>query len=165
MSKWAKCDIRQLQRFHKQLENLQKVELDEFCQATAKSLAGMMLARVKKRTPVGDYPPVYANPVEGYEPNKTGGTLRRSWFAGNVVKKGDIYEIEVYNTQNYADYVEFGHRQHPGQFVAQIGLQLKNGWVEGKFMMTITEKELQDLAPKYIEKKLTKFLERSLNGK
>ena len=39
--------------------------------------------------------------------------------------------------------MEYGHRTARG-----------NGWVPGHFMLTISEKEINDLAPKLIEKKL-----------
>ena len=43
-------------------------------------------------------------------------------------------------------YVEYGHRQQPGRYVPAIGKRLKKGWVEGKFMLTISEQEIQKIA-------------------
>ena len=48
----------------------------------------------------------------------------------------------------YATFVEYGHRT-PNH----------KGWVEGHFMMTISEQELQTIAPKVLENKLKKYLE------
>ncbi len=45
-------------------------------------------------------------------------------------------------------YVEYGHRTANHK-----------GWVEGKFMMTISEREIQEIAPKVLEAKVKKFLE------
>ena len=58
----------------------------------------------------------------------------------------------------YASYVEFGHRQESGRFVPAIGKRLKEGWVEGKFMLTISEQEIERDAPKILENKLKKKL-------
>lgn len=75
-----------------------------------------------------------------------------------VIKKGDVYTVKVTNPVEYASYVEYGHRQEPGRFVPAIGKRLKAGWVQGQFMLTISEKELQRAAPAIIEKKIAKFL-------
>lgn len=66
--------------------------------------------------------------------------------------------IEVINATEYASYVEYGHRQTPGRYVPEIGVKLQKAWVPGKFMLTISEKEVEQLAPKYLEKKLEKKL-------
>ncbi len=61
--------------------------------------------------------------------------------------EGGSYIIEIVNPVEYASYVEYGHRTAD-----------HNGWVSGHFMMTISEKELKDMAPKILENKLKKFL-------
>lgn len=116
---------------------------------------------------------------------KQGGTLRRGWTAstqaeaesgsgrGNlsledatgyanslkISRMGNYYVIVVKNPVEYASYVEFGHRQESGRFVPAIGKRLKIAWAPGKFMLTISEKELEGQLPKLIERKLTKFME------
>lgn len=55
-------------------------------------------------------------------------------------------------------YVEYGHRQTPGRFVPELGKQLKQGWVQGRFMLTMSEKEIQEIAPRVLENKIKKFL-------
>lgn len=110
---------------------------------------------------------------------RNGGTLRRGWTAkteaeamagsgvGNAAayanslvinKAGGVYQIEIVNPVHYASYVEYGHRQTPGRYVPAIGKRLKQSWVEGKFMLTISEQELQADAPRIIEHKLKLFL-------
>ena len=84
---------------------------------------------------------------------KTGGTLRRGWNIGNINKIGDRYEVEIINPTMYASYVEFGHRTRNHK-----------GWVRGRFMMTISEKELEADAPNVIKKKLEAFLKEVLDG-
>ena len=51
-------DIRQLREFQKKLERMQK-DNNEFLEACAKELAARLLAKVIKRTPVGDYSDTY----------------------------------------------------------------------------------------------------------
>lgn len=65
-----------------------------------------------------------------------------------VAKSGDIYTIKVINHVKYAPYVEFGHRTPGG-----------GGWVEGKFMLTVSEAELQADAPRILANNLKKFMD------
>ena len=125
-------------------------QMDKFFQSCAKELAARLLAKVIKRTPVGQYD-------EGS--GKTGGTLRRGWTAGQqsnatayansltVNKVGNDYVIEIINPVEYASYVEFGHRTRNHK-----------GWVEGHFMLTISEDEIRKSAPRILEKKLKDYL-------
>ena len=151
MANGGKVDYRQLREFQKQLRTqLSGKQLDLFIESCAKELAARLLAKVIKRTPVGQYPS---------GSGKVGGTLRRGWtggksqagsaFAGNLKVNhfGDTYVIEVENPVEYASYVEFGHRTRN-----------HSGWVEGKFMLTISEQEIQSAAPKVLENKLKKKL-------
>lgn len=151
MANGGKVDYRQLREFQKKLQTqLSGRQLDLFIEACAKELAARLLAKVIKRTPVGEYPS---------GSGKVGGTLRRGWtggksqagsaFAGNLKVNhfGDTYVIEVENPVEYASYVEFGHRTRN-----------HSGWVEGKFMLTISEQEIQSAAPKVLENKLKKKL-------
>ena len=166
MARWGKVNFKQLQRLQKRMEKLEKVDFDRFCEAAAKELAARLLAKVIKRTPVGDY-----------DDGTVGGTLRRGWtaqshreaelastFGGGsgakrfadslvVTKIGNIYEIEVINPVEYAAYVEFGHRTRDHQ-----------GWVNGRFMMTISADEVERQAPRILEKKLIKLLGDAFNG-
>lgn len=163
MAKWGKTDFRQLKKFQQKLEKLSRVQYNEFCEDAAKELAARLLAKVIKRTPVGQY-------TDG----RVGGTLRRGWTAGQkhwsednqgnvrvnkiggatgfansmtVKKIGNTYQIEVINPVEYAAYVEFGHRTANHK-----------GWVQGRFMMTISASEVEAAAPRIIERKLLKFL-------
>lgn len=115
-----------------------------------------------------------------------GGTLRRGWTAkteaeaetgsGNqnaveyaqslpITKVGDTYQIEIINPVQYASYVEYGHRQTPGRYVPALGKRLKAGWVKGRFMLTISEQELQAQAPALLENMLLKALGECFDGK
>ena len=130
-----------LKEFQKIIEEMEK-EKEQLMIDTVKELAARLLRKVIKRTPSDT------------------GNLRRNWVVSDVKKNGENYEIEVSNSTEYASYVEFGHRQTPGRFVPAIGKRLKKSWVKGKFMLTISESELQKQAPAVIEKKITEWLKK-----
>ena len=150
MSKYGDVKFDGLKQFANEIKSLEKNK-DQFIEQCAKELAARLLALVIKRTPVGQYPA---------GSGKVGGTLRRGWtgkqsqsaksYANslNVQHSGNIYKIEIINPVEYASYVEYGHRTRNHK-----------GWVEGKFMMTISEQELQTIAPKVLEAKLRKYME------
>lgn len=147
----GKVDFSKLAEFTNKVEqSLSKEEINLFMESCAKELAARLLSKVIKRTPVGEYPSKSV---------KKGGTLRRGWTAEknqavstyvnslNITKTGDSYTIEITNPVEYASYVEFGHRTRNHK-----------GWVEGKFMLTISEQEIQANSSKILENKLKKKL-------
>lgn len=155
-----------LEKFKKQIEeNLGKSQVNMFIESCAKELAARLLAKVIKRTPVGDYSGDSYTCASGQAhkgtkvPGKVGGTLRRGWTSGKsqsgaayansltVKRMGNVYTIEVVNPVEYASYVEFGHRTRNHE-----------GWVEGHFMLTISEQEIERDAPRILENKLKKKL-------
>lgn len=160
MARWGRADFEQLKRLNARLERLSRVDFDGFCRTAAKDLAGRLLSKVKKRTPV-----VY-------------GTLRNAWAVLPVGRRGDHYTAVVLNNLRYASYVEYGHRQQPGRFIpgywegerfvyapgAKGGMVLKDSWVKGRFMLTISTQELEQQAPAILEKKLYKFLKERLDA-
>ena len=129
MAKWGKCDFKQLERLNKNMEKLMGADLDRFCRQAAQELAGRLLNKVVKRTPV-----VY-------------GTLRDAWAVMPVGHRGTHYTVVVLNNLQYASYVEYGHRQTPGRYVPALGKTLTASWVKGRFMLTISEQEVKTLAP------------------
>ena len=161
--RWGKVDYRELEALRDNLQKLQKLDMEAFCSDMAKELAARLLRRVKKRTPVGQYEVITYTTKDGrtfsFNEGKQGGTLRNNWkIEKTVTKNGNVYEIEVINPTEYASYVEYGHRQQVGRFVPQIGKRLKTPWVEGQFMLKISEEEVQSLAPKLLEKRLNEKL-------
>jgi hypothetical protein len=152
MARNGNVNIRDLENFRRKVKaSLGASNLNAFIESCAKELAARLLAKVVKRTPVGQYPS---------SSGKVGGTLRRGWtgeksqsassYAGNlkVNHYGGVYVIEIVNPVEYASYVEFGHRTRDGE-----------GWVEGRFMLTISEQEVQTASRKILENKLKKKLE------
>lgn len=162
---WGNVDYRQLQKLRDNLQKLQDMDLDKFCEDVSKELAARLLALVIPRTPVGQYPK---------SSGKKGGTLRRGWTSKTqadaasrggsndakayaealpVRKSGNAYTIEVINPVEYASYVEFGHRTRGG-----------DGWVPGQYFLTLSEQDLERLAPGVIERKLEALLREVFNG-
>ena len=83
---------------------------------------------------------------------------------GDIRKQGDCYYIEVINPLEYAQYVEYGHRQTPGRYVPAIGKRLKKSWVQGKFMLTLSENEIQRDMDKIIKQKLIRLLKEAIKN-
>ena len=137
-----KVDLKGLQKFQQNLNKLNVAQTQQFTESAVKELAARLLRKVKFRTPVGQYPA---------GSGKMGGTLRREWTVGEVRKTGGTFEIDIINPMEYAPYVEFGHRTANHQ-----------GWVEGRFMMTISESELQADAPGILQRKLDKLVKDTL---
>ncbi|MDE5696604.1 MAG: HK97 gp10 family phage protein [Lachnospiraceae bacterium] len=173
MGRMGNFDISGLEKLRDDLNRLH--DPDDFVESCAKELAARLLRMVVKRTPVGDYSreieviakrdskkhkkgEVYKKKVN--PSGKIGGTLRRGWTGGEKASAkdyadslavnhfGDTYVIEIVNPVEYGSYVEFGHRTANHK-----------GWVRGQFMMTISERELQRIAPKVLEKRIKDYLE------
>lgn len=134
----VKVNLTQLKQFQDKINQLSQTQVQVFIEGLAKELAARLIAKARKRTPVGVYPA---------GSGKVGGTLRRGWTIKPITKQGSTYIIEIINPTEYASYVEYGHRTRGG-----------NGWVEGRFMLTISEQELEQESPVIIEKKLQNLL-------
>ena len=164
MATWGRCDFKHMKELQERVQKLTGSDFDAFCEECAKELAARLLAKVIKRTPVGNYPS---------STGKMGGTLRRGWTAKTeeeaasggksnakayvdalpITKSGNMIQIEIINPVHYASYVEFGHRTRNHK-----------GWVKGRFMLSISENELQAQSPKILENKLKKYLGECFNG-
>lgn len=95
-------------------------------------LAYRLDAKVKPRTPVDKE------------------LLRRNWTVGEVQKlPGKLYRIEYFNNTEYASFVENGHRTGAD----------RTGWVEGRFMLKISEEEIEREMQRFLDKKLEKALQ------
>ena len=164
--RWGSVDYKQLQKLRDNLQRLQEIDMDKFCEDVSKGLAARLLQLVIPVTPVGQYPK---------STGKKGGTLRRGWTAKTeqeaaggsgdgrnkvasyvnalpVFKRGRTFYIEVINPVHYASYVEFGHRTRG-----------EGGWLAGQYFLTLSEKDLERVAPAVIEKKLEALLREAFN--
>lgn len=99
----------------------------------ARRVAQLAIRKVKKMTPVDT------------------GDLRNNWKF-QVVKKGKDYIIVIYNQLEYASFVEKGHR------VVIAGKTV--GWVEGRFMLKLTEDEMIRIAPRMWQREVEKEMGR-----
>lgn len=162
MGGFSAADMKKLQ---KQFNKFKDKNAEVFIEQCAKELAARLLAKVIKRTPVGQYPA---------SSGKKGGTLRRGWTSkthkeamsgswksdSTAASKAAAYAdslkinhfgntivIEIVNPVEYASYIEYGHRTANHK-----------GWVQGRFMLTISEQEIQSMVPKVLETKIKKFL-------
>ena len=124
----GRFEFQDLRRFQEKLNRLGESEINAFVESCTKALATRLLRMVIKRTPV------------------RGGTLRKGW-TGSRKHFGDTYVVEIINPIEYASYVEYGHRTVNHK-----------GWVPGRFMMTISEQELRQIAPRVLERKIKEFL-------
>ena len=144
MAKLGKLQAGDLKSFQKKLNKIQADSVNAFVESCIKELAARLLRKVIQRTPVGQYPK---------ETGKRGGTLRRGWTAANyandipITKNGNMLTAEIINPVEYAAYVEYGHRTANHQ-----------GWIPGRFMLTISEDEIMQSTPAILEKKIKKFL-------
>ena len=143
MGKFTASDLKKLQ---KQLNKIQAGDVDAFVEGCAKELAARLLSKVIKRTPVGDYPK---------SSGKKGGTLRRGWTSQQSGSGS-----EGMKTSGAAGYVDSLKINHYGGFLV---IEIVNpveyaSYVEGRFMLTISEQEIQEIAPKVLEAKIKKYL-------
>lgn len=168
MAKCGNCDFSELRKYADKLEKLTDADINDLCVKCSRQLAARLLALVIPRTPVGNYPA---------SSGKKGGTLRRGWTSSTynraqaandsgdaavkaatwaenlrVHKSGNLYTIEIKNPVEYASYVEFGHRTVSG------------GWVDGKYMLTISEERLKQISPAVLQRMINKKLHEVLNG-
>ena len=134
------ADYSQLTEFTRNLERLNDAQKDQFFKECCKELAARLLSKVVRRTP------------------SSSGVLRRGWTAGSgnavayansleVRKVGNTYQVDIINPVEYASYVEYGHRTRN-----------HTGWVEGKFMLTISEQELSAMTDRILQRKLENYL-------
>lgn len=105
------------------------IEFDKFLNKFLIKCALDALGKTKKRTPVD-----------------TGG-LKRNWFITRVMKNGDELVVWLYNSQDYASFVEYGHTDRS-----------RTNWVEGYFMATISIEEVQRKIPQRFEREFEKFM-------
>jgi hypothetical protein len=127
-------DFSAFEKFGADLEAMRRA-FPAFMVECVQELANRLLAKTVPRTPVED------------------GELRRGWTIGQVTMTSAGAVIEVHNPVYYSPYVEYGHRTANGQ-----------GWVEGRFMMTISLQELERELPAIMDRKIKQFVTRYLGS-
>jgi hypothetical protein len=143
--------------FQQFVENFEKIanNIDKEIEDFFYEMALRALARTKKRTPVNF------------------GDLRKQWTLSKISKDGSYLVITLSNPLEYASFVEYGHRVKkqfvPGEWEnnrfiynpdADTGVIMgtKTSWVEGKFMASISLKEISDIIPKEWDNRFKKLI-------
>lgn len=126
-------------------ENVKEMEKGgkQFIENFLYKMALRALAQTKRATPVDT------------------GDLRAAWYLSGIVWRGDVAMVNLLNPKLYASWVEFGHWQEVGRYIpghweggqfvyeqgADTGMVLRNPWVEGKYMMTLSIAEIERQLP------------------
>lgn len=132
-SSWGEVDFSAFKKWSEQIDKaVRENAVRKLFEQVLVELANRVLRRTKQKTPVDT------------------GHLRRNWTLGNVTRDGDTFEIEIYNNVEYAEYIEYGHRK------------LKGGFVSGYYMLTLSIKEIEELAPALIGKRSEEFMKELL---
>ena len=84
------------------------------------------------------------------------GDLRRSWALTGPDKKGLKFEMDLANNLEYAEHVEYGHRQEPGRFVPAIGKRLKADFVPGSYMLRDGTRRLEETLGPAVQREVKK---------
>ena len=185
MSRWGSCDFRELEELEERLKKLADADVDRVLMDTGTELAKIHLNKTKKYTPVGHIP-YFDEPMtrkvtgasgktrsiltkagaikQTYWQGYRGGTLRDAWKALPGVKKRGHFVFVVVNPMYYASYVEYGHRQEAGRYVPALGKKLKASWVRGRYMLTKSEKELERIMPRELDKAVSRMLKEAFDG-
>lgn len=159
MSKWGSADFKEIIELNDKLKSFNKNKLLNFIKSVSRELAGRLLRGAVNRTEV------VSGVLRAGWTAKTEEEAKKGYWKDPVVyasrlpveKNGTNYTITVINPVHYASYVEYGHRQEVGRLVPGIG-RLKKHWVEGQFILTKSEMELEGELPRIIEQKISKFL-------
>lgn len=153
----GKADMRALKKLEEQFKQLEKNKTDEFLRFLTRDLARITLSNVIFRTPV------------------ISGDLKRAWTGGvdmspdayvqtrSISRKGNAYVLLLFNSMNYASYVEYGHKQQVGRFVPELGVRLKAPWVQGQFMCRKTVADVKARYPSIARRNLEKFLKENIH--
>ena len=128
MAKTGRCDFSELKKFAKHLEK-QEIKAKAMIERCINDLSAEVLARAKLRTPVDT------------------GNLEKAWTISSIKRVGNYYKLIVSNNLEYDAYVEYGHRTANHK-----------KWVPGKFMLTISAKEVDKLTPAVLERRVKRFL-------
>lgn len=138
MAKWGSFEFGDMEKLANNIKKaLDERVIERFIREFLLEMAYRAERKIKKRTPVDT------------------GELRRKWTVGRVERQGNAYVVEIFNNTEYGSFVEYGHR---------TGEDLTK-WVEGRFMMTISMKEIERDLPRYLEKRQMELLEQIMNGR
>ena len=134
---WGRINKKDFDRLLKKVESLEQKEVDALMVKCIDDITEQFIESVKAKTPV------------------VTGQLRGQWDEAKknskTVKTSRGYQRVLVNNKEYASYVEWGHMQTPGRYVHAIRKRLKKRWVEGRYMMSKTEAEMNLRVDKLIQ--------------
>lgn len=153
MSRWGSVTVEGIETFYEKIQAFE-TNIDILYENLARECANRLLSLVVKRTPLE------SNAVNQCE------VLRHAWTARNeqeaqegisvkfdeyiqsleVVKKEDSYEIMITNPVHYASDIEYGYKTK------------NQKWIDGHFMLAISENELKSKLPSILEYEIKKNL-------
>ena len=148
------ANYKQLAKFAKDIEKLNAAQKQEFLEACCKELAARLLQKVINNTKADTGTLRRGWTVDTHEKAASGTKVGVKEWCDNVSvrKQGNTYILDVTNPVDYAPYYEWGHRTSNGA-----------GWVEGHFVLTIAETELNAVSDAILAKKLQKYMEGVFN--
>lgn len=164
MANWGHVDFKELIELNDKLRAFNKGKLLNFVREVSRELAGRLLEGAVYRTPVDTGVLRAGWTARTEQEAKKGYWINPKVYASRlpVKKSGNVYTITIINPVEYASYVEYGHRQEVGRYVPAIKKRLKKHWIDGQFMLTKAEMELEGELPQIIERKIIKFLKDAL---
>lgn len=124
----GKVDFKQLKQLQKDLLKCEQ-QLEHDIETVANQIADEYIEQVKARTPVTNT-------------NK----LRNNWKKEVTSDGKGGYFITISNDTEYASQVEYGSKTADG------------GFKQGKFMLHITEQEMEKRVSKLVDERITKIL-------
>jgi len=140
-------DMRALEELQNRLgEAIMTEQIKILAENILLEIGNRLMAATKEKTPVDT------------------GELRRNWFLSDLKWDGDNLELELYNNVEYAAHVEYGHAQEVGRFVPTLGKRLVVPLVPGFFMMTRSEKELEQTVPELVKQRVENYLREVFSG-
>jgi len=140
-------DMRALEELQNRLgEAIMTEQIKILAENILLEIGNRLMAATKEKTPVDT------------------GELRRNWFLSDLKWDGDNLELELYNNVEYAAHVEYGHAQEVGRFVPALGKRLVVPLVPGFFMMTRSEKELEQIVPELVKQRVENYLREVFSG-
>lgn len=158
--RWGECDFSELKKLQKQINDAADGRIiEDFMKNLLEDIGNLAIRKTKRRTPSNT------------------GNLRRNWKATSVKKVGSFYIIDIYNNVEYASFVENGFRAHwvPGRWEGNVfvydreakeGMYVgkgSGGWVEGKFMLKISIKEVENQMQQIVDSKSIALLRKIFN--
>lgn len=148
-----KADGKQLKNYIKQLKSFN--DKNNVSDIIGKKITTQLLNLSINNTPTGKVPNWISDKTYNkYWANYREGELRRAWtFSIDDTSDGN-FKARVFNPMSYAKYVEYGHRQDVGRYVGSIERRLVNSWVDGTFMMSNAENEIEQKKDTFIKNQL-----------